>query len=148
LLRIGVYIPQQVEELFQVNVAKKHAVLPRDLRIQMLKSIQHAIHLAQEVYREKGASINPSTAPRDAFKTNNKSEGPTQNQNLEPIDFSHQRFKGIQTLIKQVVDCGKFRTEHQKAEELLIDIFKETTKIEAHNFEQLLLRFTSKSRLQ
>ena len=148
LLRIAVYIPQQVEELFQVNVAKKHAVLPRDLRIQMLKSIQHVIHLAQEVYREKGASINPCTAPRVAFKINKKSEGPTQNHNLEPIDFSHQEFKGIQTLIQQVVDCGKFRTEHQKAEELLINIFKETTKIEAHNFEKLLLRFTSKSRLQ
>jgi hypothetical protein len=53
LVRIAVFIPSQLDELFQVNVAKKHLKLPRDLRASLLKEIQPIIQRAQEVYRDK-----------------------------------------------------------------------------------------------
>lgn len=57
LIRIAVYIPSQLDELFQVNVAKKHLSLPRDLRATLLKEIQPIIQRAQEVYRAKQTHI-------------------------------------------------------------------------------------------
>jgi hypothetical protein len=53
LVRMGVFIPSQLDELFQVNVAKKHLTLPREFRSVLLKEIQPIIHRAQEVYRDK-----------------------------------------------------------------------------------------------
>lgn len=53
LVRVAVYIPSQLDELFQVNVAKKHLSLPREIRVTLLKEIQPIIHRAQEVYRAK-----------------------------------------------------------------------------------------------
>jgi hypothetical protein len=53
LVRIAVFIPSQLDELFQVNVAKKHLTLPRELKSKLLKEIQPIIHRAQEVYRDK-----------------------------------------------------------------------------------------------
>ncbi len=53
LVRIAVLVPSQLDELFQVNVAKKHLKLPRDLRASLLKEIQPIIQRAQEVYRDK-----------------------------------------------------------------------------------------------
>lgn len=57
LVRIAVYIPSQLDELFQVNVAKKHLSLPIELRVTLLKEIQHIIHRAQEVYRAKHSHV-------------------------------------------------------------------------------------------
>ena len=57
LIRIAVYIPSQLDELFQVNVAKKHLSLPRDLRATLLKELQPIIQRAQEVYRSKQTHV-------------------------------------------------------------------------------------------
>jgi hypothetical protein len=57
LVRIAVYIPSQLDELFQVNVAKKHLSLPREFRVTLLKELQPIIHRAQEVYRAKQTHV-------------------------------------------------------------------------------------------
>ena len=53
LVRIALFIPSQLDDLFQVNVAKKHLTLPRELKSMLLKEIQPIIQRAQEVYRDK-----------------------------------------------------------------------------------------------
>ena len=53
LARIAMFIPSQLDELFQVNVAKKHATLPRELRLILLEKFAPITQRAQEVYREK-----------------------------------------------------------------------------------------------
>jgi hypothetical protein len=53
LVRIAVFIPSRLDELFQVNVAKRHLTLPRELRSLLLKEIQPIVQRAQEVYRDK-----------------------------------------------------------------------------------------------
>lgn len=60
LVRIALSIPSQIEELFQVNVAKKLATLPRELRQVLQSELQPIIQQAQNTYREKGEeeSIN------------------------------------------------------------------------------------------
>ncbi len=60
LLRIAVFIPSQLDELFQVNVAKKHLTLPRELRSALLKEIQPMVQRAQEAYRDK--TVSPASA--------------------------------------------------------------------------------------
>jgi hypothetical protein len=74
LVRIAVYIPSQLDELFQVNVAKKHLSLPRELRVTLLKEIQPIIHRAQEVYRAK--QLHVPILDRDVLKadTSEKNE--------------------------------------------------------------------------
>ncbi len=54
LVRIALTIPSQIEELFQVNVAKKLATLPRELRQALQTALVPIIHRAQTTYREKG----------------------------------------------------------------------------------------------
>jgi len=53
LARIAIDIPMQVEELFQVNVAKKHVTLPQELRQELITKLAPVILKAQEVYRDK-----------------------------------------------------------------------------------------------
>jgi hypothetical protein len=53
LVRIAVFIPPHLDELFQVNVAKKHLSLPGDLRSMLLRELQPIVHKAQEVYRDR-----------------------------------------------------------------------------------------------
>ena len=47
------FIPHKLEELFQVNVAKKHASLPRQLKAELTLKIAVIAQRAQEIYREK-----------------------------------------------------------------------------------------------
>jgi hypothetical protein len=56
LARIAIDIPMQVEELFQVNVAKKHVTLPQELRQELITKLAPVILKAQEVYRDKSQS--------------------------------------------------------------------------------------------
>jgi hypothetical protein len=53
LIRIALFIPHKLEELFQVNVAKKHASLPRQLKAELTLKIAVIAQRAQEIYREK-----------------------------------------------------------------------------------------------
>jgi len=56
LARIAMFIPSQLDELFQVNVAKKHAMLPREVRLILLEKFAPITQRAQEVYRERTPS--------------------------------------------------------------------------------------------
>lgn len=69
LVRIAVFLPSQLDELFQVNVAKKHLTLPRELRSMLLKEIQPIIHRAQEVYRDKLAEGGAKAISTDGLKS-------------------------------------------------------------------------------
>jgi hypothetical protein len=62
LIRIALFIPHQLEELFQVNVAKKHASLPRQLKSELSIKIASITQKAQEIYRDKLPSID-ATSP-------------------------------------------------------------------------------------
>lgn len=61
LIRIALFIPHQLEELFQVNVAKKHASLPRQLKSELSIKIASITQKAQEIYRDKLPSIDPTS---------------------------------------------------------------------------------------
>jgi len=52
LVRVAVLVPTQLDELFQVNIAKKHANLPKELRAQILDVLAPVIHRSQEIYRD------------------------------------------------------------------------------------------------
>jgi hypothetical protein len=58
LLRIAVFIPQQIEEFFQVNVSKKHVILPSQLRSHLSNYLKIIISKAQEKYRDRLISEN------------------------------------------------------------------------------------------
>ena len=72
LVRIAVFIPSQLDELFQVNVAKKHLTLPRELRVILAEKIQPIIQRAQEVYREKTVDSSNETIAGNAPNEINK----------------------------------------------------------------------------
>lgn len=67
LIRIALFIPHQLEELFQVNVAKKHASLPRQLKSELSIKIASITQKAQEIYRDKLPSID-ATSPSSIGK--------------------------------------------------------------------------------
>lgn len=76
LIRIALFIPHQLEELFQVNVAKKHASLPRQLKSELAIKIASITQKAQEIYRDKLPSID-GTSPSSIgqrFDTNLEAE--------------------------------------------------------------------------
>jgi hypothetical protein len=64
LIRIALFIPHQLEELFQVNVAKKHTTLPRQLKVELAPKVALIVQKAQEIYRDKFSSqdMNASTS--------------------------------------------------------------------------------------
>ena len=53
LARISIDIPMEAEELFQVNVAKKHVTLPQEFKQALMPLISPITIKAQDVYREK-----------------------------------------------------------------------------------------------
>jgi hypothetical protein len=52
LVRIAVFIPSGVDELFQIDIAKKHSVFPRQSRAALAEAIAHVIQVGQERYRD------------------------------------------------------------------------------------------------
>ncbi len=90
LVRMAVFIPSQLDELFQVNVAKKHANLPRELRAALLHEIQPIVQKGQEFYRAKQLTPDLSIS----------SSQPT----LEPVpQFNRADIEGRQAMSKSVL---------------------------------------------
>lgn len=56
LIRIALHVPPEVDELFKVNVAKKHASLPRDLKAKLIDIIIPIVLLGQNRYRENSSN--------------------------------------------------------------------------------------------
>jgi hypothetical protein len=53
LIRIAVDLPIELEELFQVNVAKKQVTIPTEIKQKILEKLSFSIHMAQEYYAKK-----------------------------------------------------------------------------------------------
>jgi hypothetical protein len=80
LVRMSMFIPSQLDELFQVNVAKKHANLPRDVRTFLLQRIQPIIQQGQEYYREKQIDTTYLISPTNPNNTDIKVSRNIENQ--------------------------------------------------------------------
>jgi hypothetical protein len=105
LVRIAVYIPSQLDELFQVNVAKKHLSLPRELRVTLLKEIQPIIHRAQEVYRTKQTLV--PVVGVDVLGT-----GASATNELNSRAFSHvQANSKVATLGQEMLEADKHQVD-------------------------------------
>jgi len=53
LIRIAVDLPMELEELFQVNIAKKQVTIPREIKQKIMEKLSISILMAQEYYAKK-----------------------------------------------------------------------------------------------
>jgi hypothetical protein len=65
LARIAVDVPAELEDLFQINVAKMRVVLPDDLRPQLRALAGGVVIAAQEAYRRRLRLLAPDDAEHD-----------------------------------------------------------------------------------
>ncbi len=154
LIRVAVFIPPQLDELFQVNVAKKQATLPRQLRSSLLKQISPAIQFAQETYREKALTTFFSDQNKDTFlqkrmqinsQRASSSAKPNEAQNFknEKIFNANQITKFIKKL---PIDLQK-ATSIDQLKKIFIE-FQETLDLdERKNLSSMLNKFLKKSAL-
>ena len=82
LIRIALFIPHQLEELFQVNVAKKHTTLPRQLKVELASKVALIVQKAQEIYRDKFASQDKQISNFQVSKLVLDARSPIEFQNL------------------------------------------------------------------
>lgn len=146
LVRIAVFIPSQLDELFQVNVAKKHLTLPRELRSVLLKEIQPIIHRAQEVYRDKLVSgigtggtqtavLNEPERTADSFSVAvvaaaNHAQGKS-GSDAEQID----------SLVKKTLWKAGFSSEEKQFNALMANFFQKADEQEKQILVRLLRKF-------
>lgn len=82
LIRMAIFIPHQLEELFQVNVAKKHAAIPRALKLELAVKVASIAQKAQEIYRDKK---NTSVAAPDKNFSSELSPNPKAENEINQI---------------------------------------------------------------
>ena len=135
LVRIAMFIPSQLEELFQVNVAKKHATLPRELKVILHEIIAPIVQRAQEVYREKiaGQAISiekiQSQSRGDLFIKHNPKQ-----KELE----SHAE---LIRLIEAVTKNAKLTTDKPKVTTFLENMFASGSEDEKRVFKSMLGKY-------
>lgn len=148
LVRIALFIPSQLDELFQVNVAKKHLSLPQELRVSLLKEIQPIIQRAQEVYRDKLIA--------DVSFDNQKilSSSKIESQNLPSI-LSHDDsqvinkenlannsdYELLRELVEKVTYKAGFKAEKNKIDSLMENFFQIADSDEKSSLVNLLKKF-------
>lgn len=148
LVRMAVFIPAQLDELFQVNVAKKHLTLPRELRSVLLKEIQPIIHRAQEVYRDKLVS---------GFGTGGTQVEVLNKPELNSTSFSflvtdvaaanHAQGRSggdaeqIESLLKKTVLKAGFSSEEKQFNALMANFFQKADEQEKQILVRLLRKF-------
>ena len=151
LVRIAVFIPSQLDELFQVNVSKKHLTLPRELRSTLLNKIQPIIHQAQEVYRDKLVNVNVSVQS-DGLQAD--SANPTE---LTNIPLNHSDANGsdknsvnlivdidlaqVDCLVKRAARKAGVASEEKQIATLMKSLFQSADEKEKRILGKLLLRF-------
>ncbi len=133
LARIAVYIPSQLDELFQVNVAKKHLSLPRELRATLLKELQPIITRAQEVYRDKLKQISvlegdvlgtdPSAKNEFTFSNFTKAQTNSIEATLSPDLLKSDKLQLDQLITKTSLKAG-ISYEEKKFSSLMIHFFQ------------------------
>ena len=151
LVRIAMFIPSQLDELFQVNVAKKHATLPRELRTILLEKFAPITQRAQEVYRERtldsepiGEKPNEASPNSTASQSVGKTEQPAQDSNIK-ITTSQKSLantaKEWRELAEAVVSLAKVTVDKRNAIDMLEDLLFMGTEVEKGLLTALLHRF-------
>jgi hypothetical protein len=148
LVRIAVFLPSQLDELFQVNVAKKHLTLPRELRAALLKEIQPIIQRAQEVYRDKlvdGAVPTVSQEPSPAqlqikslVGARSVADIAAVNQASRSEERESENFAGM---VSAVASKAGFTSDDKGVNALLAGLLKEADDQEKRSLVRLLRKF-------
>ncbi len=145
LVRIAVFIPSQLDELFQVNVAKKHLTLPRELRSVLLKEIQPIIHRAQEVYRDKfvdGVGGQQLAVPNQPELKNNAvifSFADIAGANHDQAKRDSDPEQAV--LVSNALRKAGFRTEEKQFNALMSNFFQRADEQEKRTLISLLRKF-------
>lgn len=133
LVRIAVFIPSQLDELFQVNVAKKHLTLPRELRGVLLKEIQPIIQRAQEIYREKtvapamefGArSALDGAVDKNSLQTASHKLGPYEHSQSPSLGSDHPEAESFDQLALRAASKAGFQAEEGRFHAVMKMLFK------------------------
>lgn len=148
LVRMAVFIPSQLDELFQVNVAKKHLTLPRELRSVLLKEIQPIIHRAQEVYRDKLVSGVGTGGMQTAVLNEPELKSTAVSFSVADVAAAdHARGKSgsdaeqIDSLVKKAVRKAGFSSEEKQFNALMANFFQKADEQEQQILVRLLRKF-------
>jgi len=133
LLRIAVFIPSQLDELFQVNVAKKHLTLPRELRGALVREIQPIIQRAQETYREKNVVGAPvadvsiamkGASGKIASRTELGRSEPWKHANSDVSVASPTRIESLEQLVESAASKAGFQVEAKRFRAMMKALFE------------------------
>lgn len=148
LVRMAVFIPSQLDELFQVNVAKKHLTLPRELRSVLLKEIQPIIHRAQEVYRDKLVSTVGTGETLGAVLNEPELKSTAVSCSVADVTAAnHAQGKSgsdaeqIDGLVKKTVRKAGFSSEEKQFNALMANFFQKADEQEKQILVRLLRKF-------
>jgi hypothetical protein len=147
LVRVSVFIPSQLDELFQVNVAKKHLTLPREFRSVLLKEIQPIIHRAQEAYRVKLVDVGASG---EKEKAQSQSLGKISTVKSSSLEVSLAELSNrnhdidpmlIDDFVTKTVRKAGFSADKKKLNSLITNLFQEADEEEKRIIVRLLRKF-------
>ena len=148
LVRMAVFIPSQLDELFQVNVAKKHLTLPRELRSVLLKEIQPIIHRAQEVYRDKLVSgVGTGGTQTEVLNEPELKSTAVSFSVADVAAANHAQGKSgsaaeqIDSLVKKTVRKAGFSSEEKQFNALMVNFFQKADEQEKQILVRLLRKF-------
>jgi len=153
LVRIAMFVPPQLDELFQVNVAKKHANLPRDLRATLFEVIQPIIQKGQEFYREKNICAAPQAESMHSHAAHPLSPNEYENQvrqnalTSKPLTGTRPteqiRNLGLELLIAKATSKLKSKSECEKIDTFLHALYESATSDERLILKKLLTRYST-----
>ena len=153
LLRVAMFIPSQLDEVFQVNVAKKHANLPREIRPMLAQKLQPIIQKAQDVYREKLSIPQHTTGtPTVTITEHNHSNSTVRARQQPSQDPEHaspdQHVKepiqtDLETVINEALKLLTQVPEDEKYRTLMNGICLSANQNERQTIQQLILRYMS-----
>jgi hypothetical protein len=148
LVRMAVFIPSQLDELFQVNVAKKHLTLPRELRSVLLKEIQPIIHRAQEVYRDKLVSGEGTGGTPTAVLNEPELKSTAVSFSVADVAAANHAqgksgsdAKQVDGLVKKAVRKAGFSSEEKQFNALMANFFQKADEEEKRILVRLLRKF-------
>jgi hypothetical protein len=148
LVRIALFIPSQLDELFQVNVAKKHLTLPRELRALLMAEIQPIIQRAQEVYRDKlvyellagGQQTSEPHQPEQKSLKVTLSVADVQGAN-HANGRKDSDSENVDGLVKKAVRKAGFTSEEKQFKALIAEFFYQADEEEKRTLVSLLKKF-------
>ena len=157
LARIAMFIPSQLDELFQVNVAKKHLTLPRELRLALSEKLIPIIQRAQDAYRDKsvgqesaGSTQLPSTQRIDIDQKSNEStelsskhHGQAAKKNAET---STKIEIDLHELLEAAVTAAPVTSDKNRVMQMFKDLYALGSIIEANALTALLHKYMTTKR--